>query len=168
MAHEAEQDAFQLLFSHLAVSHADAGVGDQLLNGRGAGKNRIDAVVQEIHLSTALQFLIDGGADQLRIEVRDHGMNRQAILGRSLDHAHVANAQHRHMQRARNRRGAHGQDVDIFSNLLQPLLVADAEALLFVDDHQAEIAKFDVFLKAARCVPMATSTFPAARSSKVA
>ena len=82
--------------------------------------------------------------DQLGIEVRDHGMNRQAILGRGFDHAHVADAQQRHVQRARNGRGAHGEHVDVLADLLQPLLVAHAEALLLVDDQQAEIAKLDV------------------------
>ena len=36
-----------------------------------------------------------------------------------------------------------------FLQLLQPLLVLDAEALLFVDDHQAEIAELDVLRKQA-------------------
>ena len=77
--------------------------------------------------------------------MRDHRVDRQAIFGRRLDHAHVAQAQQRHVQRARNRRRAHGEHVDVVLELLQPLLVAHAEALLFVDDQQAEIAELDVF-----------------------
>ena len=39
----------------------------------------------------------------------------------------------------------HGQHVDLLAHLLQPLFVAHAEALLFVDDEQAEILELDVF-----------------------
>ena len=81
------------------------------------------------------------------IEVRHHGVDRQPILGRRLDDAHIADAQQRHVQRARNRRGAHGEHVHVLAHLLQPFLVAHAEALLFVDDQQPEIAELDVFRK---------------------
>ena len=47
----------------------------------------IDAIVDEIDLAAAAQLLLDRGADQLRVEVRHHGVDRQAVLGRRLDHA---------------------------------------------------------------------------------
>ena len=74
-------------------------------------------------------------------------MDRHAIFGRSFDHAHVAQADQRHVQSARNGRGRHGQHVHLLAHLLDALFVADAEALFFVDDEQAEIGKFDVFGK---------------------
>ena len=49
------------------------------------------------------------------------------------------------MQRARNGRGAHGEHVHFFFELLQPLFVTHPEALLFVNDHQAEVAELQVF-----------------------
>ena len=82
------------------------------------------------------------------IEMRHHGVDRQAILGRRLDHGHVAHAQQRHVQRARDRRRAHGEHVHVVLELLEALLVAHAEALLFVHHQQAEIAELDVFAKA--------------------
>ena len=51
------------------------------------------------------------------------------------------------MQRARNRRGGQRQHVDVRAHLFQALFVRDAEALLFVDDQQAEIVKLYVFRK---------------------
>ena len=45
----------------------------------------------------------------------------------------------RHLERARDRRGGHREHVDVRPHLLQPLLVRDAEALLLVDDQQAEV-----------------------------
>ena len=38
----------------------------------------------------------------------------------------------------------HGEHVDFLAHLLQALFVADAEALLLVDDQQAEVLKLDV------------------------
>ncbi len=46
---------------------------------------------------------------------------------------------HRQLQRARDRRRRQRQHVHLGAQLLQPLLVADAEMLLLVDHHQAEI-----------------------------
>ena len=107
-------------------------------------EDRIHAIVDEIDLAAAAQLLLDGGLDQLRIEVRHHGVDRQPVLGRRLDDRHVAQAQQRHVQRARNRRRAHGEHVHVLLDLLQPLLVAHAEALLFIHDQQPEIAPLDI------------------------
>src|SRR5205085_11873221 len=60
---------------------------------------------------------------------------------RRLDHRHVAQSQERHVQGARNGRGAHSEHVHVVPKLLEPLFVADAEALFFVDDEQAKIVK---------------------------
>ena len=78
------------------------------------------------------------------IELDDVGLNREAILRRRLDDRHVADADQRHVQRARNRRRRHRQHVDLLAHLLDALLVRDAEALLLVDDQQAEIAELHV------------------------
>ena len=53
----------------------------------------------------------------------------------------------RHVQRTWNRRGAHRQHVDVVLQLLQPLFVAHSEALLFVNDQQAEIVELHVLRK---------------------
>ena len=51
------------------------------------------------------------------------------------------------MQGARDGRGGHGEDVDVGAHLFEALFVADAEALLFVDDEEAEVLEFEVFLR---------------------
>ena len=58
--------------------------------------------------------------------------------------ADVADAQQRQVQRARNGRGRHRQHVHRLPQLLEPFLVLDAEALLLVDDDQAEILELHV------------------------
>ena len=53
VAHELEHGFFQFGFAHLAMSHADAGVGNELLQEGRARPNGIHAVVQEIDLPAA-------------------------------------------------------------------------------------------------------------------
>jgi hypothetical protein len=45
----------------------------------------------------------------------------------------------RHLQRARDRRRAHRDDVDLELELAQQLLLLDPEALLLVDDDQPDV-----------------------------
>ena len=106
--------------------------------------DRLDAVVDEVDLAAALELGADGARDDLLVELDDVGLDRQAILRRRLDDRHVADAGERHVQRARNRRRRHRQHVDALAQLLDPLLVRDAEALLLVDDQQAEIPELHV------------------------
>ncbi len=51
------------------------------------------------------------------------------------------------MQGARDRRGGQGEHVDLGAQLLEPLLVGDAEALLLVDDDQPQILEAHVALQ---------------------
>ena len=55
----------------------------------------------------------------------------------------------RHVQGARDGRGRHGEHVHLGAHLLDAFFVADAEALLFVDDEQTEIGELYVFRKQA-------------------
>ena len=71
---------------------------------------------------------------------------------------HVADADQRHVQRARDRRRRQRQHVDLAPQLLQPLLVRDAEALLLVDDEQAQVLEARRPSDRIRCVPITMST----------
>ena len=143
--HEGQHHSFEIAFAHLTVADDNARGGHQLLNTRGDFVDGLDAVVHEVNLATALQLDFDGRADEFLIVLGHHGLNGHAVLGRRLNDAHIAQAHKRHMQRARNRRGRHGEHVNFLAHLLQALLVAHAEALLLVDDEQAEILELDVF-----------------------
>ena len=126
---------------------ADADARHQFLNGGRAHVNAVHAIVDEINLAAARYLLFDGGANQIVAVVRHHGVDGQAILGRRFDHGHVAQAGQRHVQRARNRRGAHGEHVHVVLELLDALFVPNAEALLFVDHQQTQILEFHVLRK---------------------
>ncbi len=57
----------------------------------------------------------------------------------------IAEPADRHLQRARDGRRAQSvEHVDVRAELLDALLVRDAEALLFVDDEEAEVLEVDV------------------------
>ena len=144
VVHEGEHDALQLSFSHLAVANDDARRRHQFADLRGEFVDRLHAIVDEVDLPAALQFQLDRRADQLLVELGDDGLDRHAVFGRRFDHAHVAQADERHVQRARDGRRRHGEHVHSFAHLLQPLLVAHAEALLFVDHQQAEILELQI------------------------
>ena len=48
------------------------------------------------------------------------------------------------MQRSRNGRRRHGQDLDQRPHALDLFLVSDAEALLFIDNHQTHVAELHI------------------------
>ena len=75
------------------------------------------------------------------------GLHGVAVLRRLLDDAHVPDARHGHVQRAGNGRGRERQHVHAVAQLLDLLLVGHAEALLLVDDQQAQILELHVLLQ---------------------
>ena len=94
-------------------------------------------------LAAAIAFAQQRLADHQGIVRRDEGAHRQAIDRRRGNDREIAHARQRQLQRARDRRRAQRQHMHLGAQLLQPLLVADAEMLLLVDDQKAEIAELD-------------------------
>ena len=105
MAHEGQHHALEFGLAHLAMADEDARLGHHLANLFGNVVNALDAIVHEVDLAAALQFFFDGGADERLIPGGNDGLYGHAIFGRCLDDAHVAEAEQRHVQRARNGRG---------------------------------------------------------------
>ena len=129
----------ELLLPHLPVRHHDARLGHEVADAGGGGIDGPDAIVYVEHLALAQQLAPDRGRDVL-VRVRAHvRQDGQAFLGRGEDLAHLADPGQRHLERARDRRGGHGQHVDVGAQGGDVLLVLHAEALLLVHDHQAEV-----------------------------
>jgi hypothetical protein len=78
-----------------------------------------------------------------RVELTDIGADGEPVDGRRADDAEVPHARHRHLQRARDRRGRKRQDMHVRAHLLQAFLVADAEALFLVDHKKAQVLEPD-------------------------
>ena len=104
----------------------------------------LDAVVEEEDLAAALQFAADGVADDALVVGADGGGDRDPVRRRGVDGGHVARAHQRHVERARDRRGGEGEHIDLAEEFLELLLVRHAEALLLVDDDEAEILEAHV------------------------
>ena len=118
--------------------------GHERAHALGRLVDRLDAVVQVEDLAAALQLALDRALDEVVVVLADVGVDRAAALGRRLDHGDVAQPGERHLERARDRRRGQRQHVDAQPQLAQRLLLLDAEALLLVDDHEAEVLRLHV------------------------
>ena len=136
----------ELVLLHLAVTDGDPRVGDRFLQRGGAAVDGFDAVVQIKDLTAAAQLAPDGFVDHRVVVFEDVGLHRLAVDRGFLDHAHVAQAAHRHVEGARNGRCGKGEHVDVLDELLEAFLLRHAEALFLVDDRQSQIAEHHVLL----------------------
>ena len=140
-------DVGELLLVHLPVRHGDGGAVDHFGDLERGALDVVDAVVEIIDLPAALQLAAHGVAEDVPVVLHDEGLHGHAVLRRLLDGRHVADAGEGHVERARNGRGREREHVDIAAELLDVLLVADAEALLLVDDEQAELLELHALLQ---------------------
>src|SRR3954471_7346932 len=138
-AQEAHHPRLELLLVELAVGHLEAHPGAQAAQALGRLVDRLDAVVDEERLAPARLLALERLLDEPLVVLADVGLDGPPALGRRLDDADVAQAGQRHLQRARDRRRAHGDDVDAELELAQQLLLLDAEALLLVDDDEPDV-----------------------------
>src|SRR4051794_6979612 len=138
-AQEAHHPRLELLLVELAVGHLEAHLGAQAAQALGRLVDRLDAVVDEERLAAAGLLALERLLDEALVVLADVRLHRPAALGRRLDDADVPHAGERHLQRARDRRRAHRDDVDLELELAQELLLLDAEALLLVDDDEPDV-----------------------------
>ena len=141
---EVEHHALEHPLGHLPVTDGDARRRHEPPNPLGCRLDRLDAVVDVEDLPAAIELAADRVPHQALVVLRDACLDRQARLGRRLDDAEVANADQREVERPGNGRGGQRQHVDLAPHRLDAFLVRDAEALLLVDDEQAEVGEGDV------------------------
>ena len=166
---EVDHHLLQLALGHLAVADRDrASLGGDLPRpARASSPMSSIAVVDEEDLAAARQLALDRLAQQRRGRSGRRSADRQPIGGRRRDDRDLAQPAHRHLQRARDRRRGQRQHVDLRAQLLEALLVGDAEALLLVDDHQAEVLEADVARQQRGACPTTTSSLPSASAATV-
>ena len=138
LRHEIAHYLFQVAFMHLTVGDGDARFGQQLFQHRLAVLDGFDFVMQEIHLSAALQFAQAGFANHRVVLAAHEGLDRKALLRCGGDDGEIAQAFQRHAERARDRRCRQRQHIDFGAQGFQRFFLAHAKAVLFIDDHQAE------------------------------
>ena len=77
---EIEHDLFELALGHLAVRDAEARFGEQLAELARGLFDRVDFVVQEIHLAAARELALERLADQRRIVDADECLHGEPVL----------------------------------------------------------------------------------------
>src|ERR1700683_840094 len=140
---------FQLMLIHLTMTDADPRLGNQRAQMAGDVCDVLDAVVHEKYLARAIQLAQNDFAHQTVFEMRDEGADHLPIRRRSLDHREIADAEHRHVQRARNRRRGQRKDINQLAQLLHLLFIGDAETMLLVDNQQSQLGELNVLGKQA-------------------
>ena len=117
--------------------------GDALLQGRRALVNGFGAVVQVIDLSAALDFPPDGIVNDGIVVFHHKGLHWITVSRRLFQGRHIPNAGKGHIQSSGDGRCGEGQHIHTLGNLFQPLLVADTEALLLINNQKTQILVFD-------------------------
>lgn len=125
----------QLALAQLSVRHANACFGQQGFQPLAHILNRIHFIVQEKHLSAAFEFAQYGFAHAAFAEGFDKGFDGEAAARCSGNQREVAQAFERHAEGTRNRRGGHGEDIDIGAQAFELLFLTHAEAVFFIDNH---------------------------------
>ena len=128
------------------MTDGNARLGYRLENAVGDAADGVHVVVQIEHLTAAPQLAPDRLVYHRVVMLQNIGLHRLAVHGCFFEHAHIAQAAHRHVQGARDRRCREREDVHIFDKLLEALLLLHAKALFLVDDRQAQIAEGHVLL----------------------
>ena len=140
---EGRHDVFEFGRRQLAVGAGDLQFGHHFAQEFGDFVEVGDAWDDIEALAAASAFALQRIGEDDRIEGRDEGAHGEAIDRRRGDEREFAHAGERQLERARDRRGGECEHVDVFAQLLQALLVGDAEVLLLVDDDQSEAGEID-------------------------
>ena len=127
----------------------DARLRAELLHMPRDVRDVVDPVVYIVHLAVSRKLTVDRLAHEFVVVLHDVGLDRHTVDRRLLEHRHVTDADQRHVQRPRDRRRRQCQHVDVFLQVLDALLMRHTEALLLVDDQEAEVPELDVLAEQA-------------------
>jgi hypothetical protein len=141
---EIAHHALEIALAHLAVRHGDARLGQELREPLAHALDGVDLVVQEVHLAAAPELAHRRLADQALRPGRDERLDGKALLRGGGDNREVADAFERHGERTRDGRRGESENVHFRAQPFQRLLLAHAEAVLLVDDHQPEALELHV------------------------
>ena len=140
---ERRHDVFEHGRRHLPVRDRDLHLRHVLVEKVLDAGEVLDARADVERLAAAIALAQQRLAHDQRIERRHEGAHRQPVDRRRGDDREVAHAGQRQLQGARDRRRGQRQHMHLGAQLLELLLVRDAEMLLLVDDQQAEILELD-------------------------
>ena len=79
--------------------------------------------------------------------LHDKSLYRIPVCRRLFNGGHIPNTGQSHVQGSGNRCSGEGQHIHTFGNLLQPLLVGNAKALLFINNEKPQIFELYTLLQ---------------------
>ena len=92
MRYEVDHHPLQRRLVRLAVGHRQARLRYETAHPVRDGGDRLDPVVNQVHLPAARQLGPDGTCDHVAIEPHDVRLDRQPVLRRRLDNRQVTDA----------------------------------------------------------------------------
>src|SRR5881398_3442242 len=138
---EIDHQLLELALAHLPVADAQARFRHEGLQFCRDLADGAHLVVHEIDLPAAAQLAQRRLAQRRRMPLDEEGLDGEPPGRGGRDQRQVAQPAERHVERARNRRRGEGEHVHVGAQRLQALLVAHAEAMLLVDDEEAEVVE---------------------------
>ena len=115
------------------------GFRNQLADPKGNLVNICHPVINVINLSSSPKLSSDCLANGLLVILHNISLNRHTVHRRLLQHAHVTDSDHAHMEGSGNRRCSQGKHINILFQLLDLLLMGNAETLLLINDQKPQI-----------------------------
>ena len=141
---EVVDDLLEEALVHLPMGDRYARVGYQVMDLFGLPIDVSHAVVHIEDLALTQEFAAYGLGHGAVVVLSHVGEDGLAVGRRGVQQGEVTDARQRHLQRARDGRGRKREDVDVLLQVLDRLLVGDAEALLLIDHQQTELRERDV------------------------
>ena len=141
--HESQHPVFQLLGFHLAMRHAYFHIRNQPVQDFLDGGKFLHLVMQEEHLSAAVELVIDDALDLLLVEQDDFRLDRDTVGRRRLDDGQVTRTQQGELQGTGDRGSRQGKRIHGMLDLAELFLRRNAELLLLVDDQEAEVLELE-------------------------
>ena len=104
-----------------------------------------DDRIYNVGLASRIHLFLEKAVDALDA-ILGNVLGRDGLSSRRhfVDHGDIQVAINRERQRARNGRSGHHQNIRGVALGRQPLPLHDAEAMLFVDDREAQLLPFDI------------------------
>ena len=130
---------FQFSLAHLSMGKIHPCVRHQLGNPKGNLINICNPVIDIINLAAPSQLSSDSFPDSLLIILHHISLDRHTIHRRLLQHTHVTDSNHTHMKGSWNGCRSQSQNINILFQLLDFLLVGNAETLFLVNDQKPQI-----------------------------
>ncbi|OQC70309.1 MAG: hypothetical protein BWX47_00468 [candidate division Hyd24-12 bacterium ADurb.Bin004] len=145
--HEGRHHVLELFRLHLTMCRNNPRVAEETGQLDPHLLQSVYPVVYEEHLSLALQLSLNGGLDDLPVELHQLRVDRIAIPRRRRDYRDVTESRERHVEGSRDRSGGERESVHGCPDLAQIFLLLHSEPVFLVYYHQPQAVEADILLE---------------------